>query len=78
MDQAHKRRESVKINKPLIYKRNVNFKFANLVQTCIDPTEPFQCPGTNVCISLQFLCDGHVGDCPNGYDEDQSLCVACK
>lgn len=43
---------------------------------CIDPTEPYQCPGTNICISLQFLCDGHPGDCPNNYDENQALCIA--
>ncbi len=43
---------------------------------CTDPTEPFQCPGTNICISLQFLCDGHPGDCPNNYDENKGLCVA--
>ncbi len=43
---------------------------------CVDPTEPFQCPGSNICISLQFLCDGHPGDCPNNYDENKGLCVA--
>lgn len=45
---------------------------------CTDPTEPFQCPGTKICISLQFLCDGHPGDCPNNYDEDQGLCISCE
>ena len=49
-----------------------------IAEGCTDPTEPFQCPGTNICISLQFLCDGHPGDCPDDYDEDRGLCVACK
>ena len=43
---------------------------------CTDPTEPFQCPGSNICISLQFLCDGQPNDCPNNFDENQGLCVA--
>jgi hypothetical protein len=43
---------------------------------CTDPTEPFQCPGSNICISLQFLCDGHPGDCPDNYDENKGLCIA--
>lgn len=46
--------------------------------SCIDPTEPFHCPDTNICISLQFLCDGHPGDCPDNYDEDESICTAAK
>lgn len=46
-------------------------------QGCLDPTEPFQCPKSNQCISLQFLCDGHPGDCPNNFDEDPGLCIAC-
>ncbi len=45
-------------------------------QGCLDPTEPFQCPKTNRCISLQFLCDGHPGDCPDNHDEDPGLCIA--
>lgn len=59
---------------PLIYKwskRNPKSE-----KGCSDPTEPFQCPGSNICISLQFLCDGHANDCPNNYDEDQALCVS--
>ncbi|RWS09667.1 low-density lipoprotein receptor-like protein [Dinothrombium tinctorium] len=40
------------------------------------PTEPFRCPGQeNVCISIQYLCDG-ARDCKDGYDEDPSLCTA--
>ncbi|XP_067120049.1 IDLSRF-like peptide [Centruroides vittatus] len=42
------------------------------------PTQPFRCPGTTtVCISLQYLCDG-APDCPDGYDEDNRLCIAAK
>lgn len=43
----------------------------------MDPTEPFNCPGTTECISLQFLCDGIPGDCSNNDDEDPKLCSAC-
>lgn len=40
------------------------------------PTQPFRCPGgTNICISIQYLCDG-APDCPDGYDEDSRLCTA--
>ncbi|RWS31428.1 low-density lipoprotein receptor-like protein [Leptotrombidium deliense] len=42
------------------------------------PTEPFRCPGVeNVCISIQYLCDG-ARDCKDGYDEDASLCTAVE
>ncbi|XP_063609039.1 uncharacterized protein LOC134783188 [Penaeus indicus] len=37
--------------------------------------EPFRCPGGNVCISIQYLCDG-APDCPDGYDENLRLCTA--
>lgn len=65
---------SSSISFPMIYKwskRNPKSE-----KGCSDPTEPFQCPGSNICISLQFLCDGHANDCPNNYDEDQALCVS--
>ncbi|XP_054154433.1 IDLSRF-like peptide isoform X2 [Oppia nitens] len=42
------------------------------------PTQPFRCPGDKLkCISIQYLCDG-APDCPDGYDEDSSLCTAAK
>lgn len=42
------------------------------------PYEPFRCPGeTDICISIQYLCDG-AADCPDGYDEDPRLCTAAK
>ncbi|XP_015795028.1 IDLSRF-like peptide [Tetranychus urticae] len=42
------------------------------------PTEPFRCPGKeNVCISIQYLCDG-APDCKDNYDEDPRLCTAAK
>jgi len=42
------------------------------------PYEPFRCPGdTDMCISIQYLCDG-APDCPDGYDEDPRLCTAAK
>ena len=44
----------------------------------MDPTEPFNCPGTKECISLQFLCDGIPGDCTKNDDEDPKLCSACN
>lgn len=64
---------NAKLTFPMVYKWSKRSKSLN---GCIDPTEPFQCPGSNICISLQFICDGHPGDCPDDYDEDQSLCVA--
>lgn len=60
---------------PMVYKWSKRNKDS---EGCIDPTEPFQCPGSNTCISLQFICDGHPGDCPDNYDEDEGLCVAGK
>ena len=45
---------------------------------CMDPTEPFQCPGTTTCISIQFMCDGQPGDCPDNYDADPGVCIACE
>lgn len=39
--------------------------------------EPFRCPGGEVCISIQYLCDG-APDCPDGYDENARLCTAAK
>lgn len=32
-----------------------------------------QCPGTDMCIQNTKICDG-VSDCPNGMDEDLSVC----
>jgi hypothetical protein len=61
---------------PLIYKWSK--RNHEKAKGCTDPTEPFQCPGTNTCISLQFICDGHPGDCPNDYDENQGLCISGK
>jgi len=45
---------------------------------CIDPSEPFQCPQSEVCIALQFICDGHPGDCPGNLDENEETCIAAK
>ncbi|XP_071552556.1 IDLSRF-like peptide isoform X3 [Panulirus ornatus] len=39
--------------------------------------EPFRCPGGEMCISIQYLCDG-APDCPDGYDENPQLCTAAK
>lgn len=64
-----------KLTFPMVYRWS---KRTNSMNGCTDPTEPFQCPGSNTCISLQFICDGHPGDCPDDYDEDQGLCVAGK
>lgn len=61
---------------PMVFKWSKRTK--DSADGCVDPTEPFQCPGSNVCISLQFLCDGHPGDCPNNYDENPGLCTAAK
>lgn len=41
------------------------------------PYEPFKCPGSDQCISIQYLCDG-APDCDDGYDEDARLCTAGK
>ncbi|XP_037085297.1 prohormone-4-like [Pollicipes pollicipes] len=41
------------------------------------PTEPFLCPGGEVCISIAYLCDG-APDCPDNYDEDNRLCTAAR
>jgi hypothetical protein len=43
---------------------------------CIDPSEPFQCPRSQRCIALQFICDGHPGDCPGNFDENEETCIA--
>ncbi|CAM4855085.1 unnamed protein product [Rotaria socialis] len=45
---------------------------------CIDPSEPFQCPQSERCIALQFICDGHSGDCPGNVDENEETCIAAK
>jgi hypothetical protein len=45
---------------------------------CIDPSEPFQCPKSERCIALQFICDGHPGDCPENLDENEETCIATK
>lgn len=53
--------------------------YSHLVDTerC-HPTQPFRCPGTkNVCIPIQYLCDG-APDCKDNYDEDPRLCTAGK
>jgi len=41
------------------------------------PFVPFKCPTGDMCISIQYLCDG-ASDCPNAYDEDPRLCTAAK
>jgi len=43
---------------------------------CTDPSEPFQCPESEKCIALQFICDGHPGDCPRNTDENEETCIA--
>jgi len=45
---------------------------------CIDPSEPFQCPQSEKCIALQFICDGNPGDCPGNLDENEETCIAAK
>ena len=42
----------------------------------MDPSEPFQCPQSEQCIALQFICDGHPGDCPGNTDENEETCIA--
>jgi hypothetical protein len=49
-----------------------------LIEGCSDPTEPFQCIGSDMCISLQFVCDGQENDCPDNSDEDEALCTALR
>ncbi|KAF7488185.1 IDLSRF-like peptide [Sarcoptes scabiei] len=62
---------------------NVKRDDSNIFSRSIDaerchPTQPFRCPGNSLtCISIQYLCDG-APDCPDGYDEDSSLCTAAK
>ena len=43
---------------------------------CVDPSEPFQCPRSEKCIALQFICDGNPGDCPGNTDENEETCIA--
>ncbi|CAF3987518.1 unnamed protein product, partial [Adineta steineri] len=45
---------------------------------CIDPSEPFQCSQNQQCIALQFICDGHPGDCPDNLNENEETCIAAK
>ncbi|CAF4091858.1 unnamed protein product [Adineta steineri] len=45
---------------------------------CIDPSEPFQCPQSQQCIALQFICDGHPGDCPDNLEENEETCIVAK
>ncbi|CAF1503825.1 unnamed protein product [Adineta steineri] len=45
---------------------------------CIDSSEPFQCPQSQQYIALQFICDGHPGDCPDNLDENEETCIAAK
>ncbi|XP_076060798.1 prohormone-4 isoform X8 [Oratosquilla oratoria] len=45
--------------------------------TLCKPYEPFRCPNSNKCISIQYLCDG-APDCEDGYDENPQLCTAAK
>ncbi|CAF1003679.1 unnamed protein product [Adineta steineri] len=45
---------------------------------CIDPSKPFQCPQSQQCIALQFICDDHPGDCPDSLDENEETCIAAK
>merc|ERR1719420_114588 len=39
--------------------------------------EPFRCPDSGRCISIQYLCDG-APDCNDHYDEDPKLCTAAR
>jgi hypothetical protein len=43
---------------------------------CVDPSEPFQCPQSERCIALQFICDGNPADCPGNTDENEETCIA--
>lgn len=52
------------------------FVSLHLADPC-HPYEPFKCPGSDQCISIQYLCDG-APDCVDGYDEDARLCTAGK
>jgi hypothetical protein len=65
--------------------KGLHFKYKNLFKNlvkfsfclgCIDPSEPFQCPQSERCIALQFICDGHPGDCPGNVDENEETCIA--
>ncbi|CAF1385324.1 unnamed protein product [Adineta steineri] len=49
-----------------------------LFKGCIDSSEPFQCPQSQQYIALQFICDGHPGDCPDNLDENEETCIAAK
>ncbi|CAF1037240.1 unnamed protein product [Rotaria sp. Silwood1] len=53
-------------------------KASHQFKGCIDPSEPFQCPQSERCIALQFICDGHAGDCPGNLDENEETCIAFK
>ncbi|CAF3952933.1 unnamed protein product [Rotaria sp. Silwood2] len=53
-------------------------KISHTFKGCIDPSEPFQCPQSEQCIALQFICDGHAGDCPGNLDENEETCIAGK
>jgi hypothetical protein len=50
----------------------------HLFKGCTDPSEPFQCPQSEKCIALQFICDGNPGDCPGNLDENEETCIAAK
>merc|ERR1712025_21752 len=39
--------------------------------------EPFRCPDSGHCISIQYLCDG-APDCGDSYDENPKLCTAAR
>ncbi|KAM7542679.1 hypothetical protein Aperf_G00000010910 [Anoplocephala perfoliata] len=38
-------------------------------------TSPWPCREPGFCLSFDFICDGEQ-DCPDGYDEDQEMCIA--
>jgi hypothetical protein len=66
--------------KGICYSNNSKFSFrqTKFRLGCIDPSEPFQCPRSDRCIALQFICDGHPGDCPENLDENEETCIAGK
>ncbi|CAF1655731.1 unnamed protein product [Rotaria magnacalcarata] len=45
---------------------------------CTDPSAPFQCPQSEQCIALQFICNGQPYDCPGNSDENEETCIAIK
>lgn len=68
--------QNVNANQIFVNAKQIISRRDPILSGCTEPTEPFSCPGSDKCISLQFICDGIEGDCPDNYDEDPNLCTA--